>query len=98
MSSKFAYLFLSLILVVILVSCGQRDKYREDYGTIVGASLLVSNRHVGGYGRSNCLLCHNISLNVHQRTGYLTVREDAIAGAKVSGSEYCKKCHGVNGL
>jgi hypothetical protein len=96
MNSKIAYLF--LILVVTLVSCGQRDKYREDYGTLVGASLVVSSKHVGGYGRSKCLLCHNVSLNVHRRAGSLETPEDAIAGAKASGSDYCIKCHTGNGL
>jgi hypothetical protein len=94
MNSKFAYLFLSLILI----SCGQRDKYREDYGTIVGTSLVISSKHVGGYGRSNCPLCHNVSLNVHRRVGSSADPEDVVTKAKARGSEYCLSCHTGNGL
>ena len=87
-----------ICLCLILISCGQRDKYREDYGTLEGASLIVSSKHVGGYGRSQCLLCHNASLNIHRRLGSLENPDDAIAGAKASGSAYCIKCHTGNGL
>lgn len=86
-------------MLLVLISCGQRDKYREDYGTIAGGLLIVSSQHVGGYGRSQCLLCHNAELNIHRR-GQNGLDPNLMAKlAKTNGlSEYCKTCHTGNGL
>lgn len=93
------YLFICSLLIFTLVSCGQKDKYREDYGTIADARLIVSNQHVGGYGRSQCLLCHNAELNIHRR-GQNGLDPNMMAElAKTNGlSAYCKTCHTGNGL
>lgn len=88
------------LLLVLLVSCGNRDKYREDYGVITNTALTVSSKHMGGYGRSQCLLCHNVSLNVHRRAGSLASPDALAAEVRANGVEKTclLKCHTGNGI
>lgn len=88
-----------ILVCLILVSCGQKDKYREDYGVLNDISLSVSSEHMGGYGRTQCLLCHNAELNIHRR-GQNGLDAQAMAeAAKNNGlSQYCLSCHSDNGL
>ena len=85
---------------MILISCGQRDKYREDYGIVAPTQLTVSSKHMGGFARSQCLLCHNISLNVHRRSGASVNGDSLAAEARANGVEATclLKCHTGNGL
>jgi hypothetical protein len=87
-----------IFLCLILMSCGQKDKYREDYGLLASTQLTVSSKHMGGYGRTQCLLCHNASLNIHRRIGAAYPGDTAAQVAKINGVETCLSCHGTNGL
>ena len=88
-----------LFLVSLLASCGQKDKYREDYGIVTDTNLNVFSQHMGGYGRAQCLLCHNAQLNVHRRGANGLNADQMAAAARTGGlSEYCKNCHTGNGL
>jgi hypothetical protein len=89
-----------ILLCMIFVSCGQKDKYREDYGIITNTNLAISSKHMGGYGRSQCLLCHNASLNIHRRIGS-SISSDAINLEVVANgveNTCLLKCHTGNGL
>jgi hypothetical protein len=85
-----------ILLCLILTACGQRDKYRENYGVGTDSQLSVSDKHMGGYGRTQCLLCHNVELNVHRGINSGETPQDAIRGAQAQGSAYCLKCHSDN--
>jgi hypothetical protein len=89
-----------ILFCLIFVSCGQKDKYREDYGIITSTNLAVSSKHMGGYGRSQCLLCHNASLNIHRRVGASITPEAIALDVVANGVENTclLKCHTGNGL
>ena len=89
-----------LILIFILISCGQTEKYREDYGLITNTNLTISSQHMGGYGRSQCLICHNASLNIHRRSGASISPEAINLEIIANGVENTclLKCHTGNGL
>ena len=86
-----------------LFSCHVEDRQREEYGDISsgpgGISLSEIEEHRGGWQKNECLLCHNVNLNVHRDA-------DAAIDVEVlnervrnnSGSRYCITCHGTNGL
>lgn len=99
------YLKLCLILLssLIAVSCGPDSRNRENYGDITqspgGITLIDPNEHAGGYGRSECLMCHHASLNVHRGpNSKISDLDEFIRLVQEKGSAYCLGCHGKNGL
>lgn len=98
-------LFRKITLVALtlwLASCGPSSRDRENYGdlsTSPGAIVLDSEaKHPHGWGRKDCLACHNVNLNVHRRPE-AGIDVDALNReiANNGGSIYCQKCHGTNG-
>jgi hypothetical protein len=103
MRNQSFYLFISFVFALVSTACGPDLRDRENYGDLSsppGAILLNDqNKHSAGWGRSDCLLCHNASLNIHQRPGS-GIDINALNQAIINGGEsvYCLKCHGTNGL
>ena len=68
-AAKFLTSF-ELFSLVLLGACGPDSRDRENYGDITvspgGISLIDPSEHRGGYGRRECLVCHNASLNLHR--------------------------------
>jgi len=79
-------------------ACKVEPRQREDYGDIQSSSegVKMSNieEHRGGWQRNECLVCHNVSLNVHRDIDYETINDNV---RKNEGSKYCLTCHGNNG-
>lgn len=97
---KLIFLFATL---TILASCGPDSRDRENYGDLskpAGAIVLNDpEKHIGGWGRQECLLCHNAALNLHRRPeAYIDV--DVLNEKIRNGGEssYCLTCHGNNGI
>ena len=95
---------LSLLLILLLLgSCSRNGRDRESYGDISGSpggiSLIDPAEHMGGYGRKQCLVCHNADLNIH-RGPYAVINADALnVLIRNNGLEaYCLTCHSDNGL
>jgi hypothetical protein len=94
--------FTLLFLLAALCSCGSKPRDRENYGDLSyppGAIILTAAKHPHGWGRKDCLLCHNIAQNVHRRPGN-GIDADALAKLIMEngGSAYCVNCHGSNGV
>lgn len=95
-------IFIILVLAV-LVGCQSNDRQVEDYGDITtgpgGKNLTIEAEHRGGWGRSDCLLCHQAALNVH-RTSRSVIDPNALNEViwNNGGSKYCLTCHGPNGV
>ena len=90
-----------LALIGFVVACSDPKDY-EDYGDIKnspgGLALSDPDEHRGGWGRSDCLLCHNVEKNIHRRSSS-TVDPDAIADkARQEGTQFCFNCHMGNGV
>lgn len=91
------------IILFFLVSCQGSDRKTENYGDISqspgGKSLVIPEEHQGGWGRSQCLLCHNSSLNIHRNADSLVDAEAINARVQErQDSQYCLSCHGDNGV
>ena len=92
-----------LLLIFMLGSCARNNRDREFYGNIAsgpgGLALVDPEEHVGGYGRPQCLVCHNADLNIH-RGPYSVVNADALnVLVQNNGLEaYCLSCHSDNGI
>lgn len=93
-----------LITALGLGACeGSKDRDLENYGDITaspgGIALTSPDEHVGGWGRKDCLLCHNAALNVHRDKGS-PINVDKLNEAIRNGGEstYCLQCHGPNGI
>jgi hypothetical protein len=59
----------------------------------------MEEEHQGGWGRSNCFLCHNIE-NIHlvNNSSFDAVDVDAIRQKTIDeGLSSCMTCHGTNG-
>jgi len=89
---------------LILVSCGSDTRDRENYGNLQegpgGVKIMSSQEHRGGYGREDCLICHNISLNVHRGPNIFIDPEELNRLYRTNGQQaYCmnEACHGSNG-
>lgn len=91
------------LFFIFVVGCQGDIHDRENYGDLgqnpASIPLSNANQHKGGYGRSDCLLCHNVALNVHRRPGNNidvdTLNEKILNNG---GSQYCITCHTDNGL
>ena len=93
----------SFLLLVLLVSCAKPDHQREDYGDISqgpsGIVLADASEHQGGWGRKDCLTCHNARFNIHRRAG-ANMDVDALNAdilAQPIPTKACMTCHGKNG-
>jgi hypothetical protein len=95
--------FVLILVPLILGSCGSPSRDRENYGDLsspAGAIKLDNpEKHMGGYGRHDCLVCHNAVLNIHRREGANIDIEQLNANIRNGGeSSYCLICHGRNGI
>lgn len=90
-------ILMMVIIALSLLACGNtRD--RENYDPI-SVALTNPNNHVGGWGRSQCLVCHNVNLNVHRGPNSVIDPEALNAAVRAGGEEaYCRTCHTGNGL
>jgi len=94
--------FLSFIFFVALISCGsEADDNGEDFGNILDSPsslVLTEDEHVYGWGRSDCLMCHNIN-NIHlqNRTDVTIDMEEIQDQVAEEGESICMDCHGSNG-
>ncbi len=94
---------LLLVAGVLFSACGSDVRDREGYGDIAtspgGIQLINADEHKGGYGRKDCVLCHNISLNVHRGpTSPIDADElNRVFLSKGGDTTYCMSCHGANG-
>ena len=100
-------LVFNIVLFAIFLStafsCGGGDvREGEDYGNLLDTPsglTLVEEEHIGGWGRSECTMCHNLE-NIHlvNRTG-IPIDIDAIHElALEEGVAGCPACHGENGV
>lgn len=94
---------LLLLSILFLYACDESQRDLEWYGDITngpgGITLINPQEHMGGYGRGQCLVCHNAVLNIH-RGANSVINPDALNQlARDNGEEaYCLTCHGPNGL
>lgn len=91
-----------VLLLLILVSCGHKNPDRENYGDITnspgGIVIINPEEHQGGFGRSQCLLCHNADLNIHRGANSLVDVNTLNELIRQNGlNAYCLNCHGDNG-
>ena len=98
---KMKYCIIGLV-GILLSGCGPDTRDRENYGDLSsppGAIILANpEQHMGGFGRHECLVCHNAVLNIHRRPGAaINVEELNRRISNGRESEYCLTCHGGNG-
>lgn len=92
-----------LFILILLTSCKADPRQLETYSNVVpGVAPTLSNidQHRGGFERNECLLCHNVNLNVH-RSADAQINVDALNSLirANKGSMYCTNCHhGGNGI
>jgi len=92
-----------LFFLFSLASCGGASfNEGEDYGNLLDSPdglTLTEEEHTGGWGRSDCTICHNLE-NIHlvNRTG-IAIDIDAIHDQALGeGEAGCPACHGTNGV
>lgn len=87
-----------------LLSCSREaSRDLENYGDINqspgGIALVTPAEHPSGWGRRECLLCHNAALGIHRGPNSPI---DAAALNEIirqnGGSVFCLSCHGPNGV
>ena len=94
----------TLVLALLVSGCeGSKTRDIENYGDITqttgGIALTTPAEHVGGWGRKDCLLCHNAALNLHRSPGSQIDVNKLNDLIKSNGeSKYCLQCHGPNGV
>ncbi len=95
----FILLFLSCSL---MLNCGDlADDAGENYGNILDSpnSLeLTEGEHIAGWGREDCLMCHNLN-NIHRNNlTDIDLDVEAIQDQTYEqGEGVCMNCHGTNG-
>jgi cytochrome c553 len=87
---------------VLFIHCGSNTRDIENYGDILsspgGMKISGPSEHRGGYGRTACVVCHNIELNVHRGKNSPVNPETLNKDYETKGREaYCMTCHGKNG-
>ena len=92
-----------LLFSLLLGSCSRNGRDREFYGNIAetpgGLALVDPAEHVGGYGRPQCLVCHNADLNIHRGPYSVVNAESLNVLVRNNGLEaYCLGCHSDNGI
>lgn len=91
------------ILFMLGIGCGESPvNSGENYGNLLDSPsglVLTEPEHAGGWGRSDCTLCHNLD-NIHliDRTGVATDVEAIRRQTLEQGSASCPSCHGTNGI
>jgi hypothetical protein len=98
----FSLKFAITLGIIFCTSCETKTRDRENYGDLSQTPRAIilddPERHVGGYGRHECLVCHNAVLNIHRREGSSIDVEELNFRIKNGGeSSYCLICHGRNG-
>lgn len=91
-----------LIFAAVFISaCGDMNNTGENYGNILASPsgiTLTEETHKGGWGRTDCLMCHNVN-NIHlvDRSGtgidVAAIRQQTFDEGEAS----CRGCHGTNG-
>lgn len=94
--------FLFTFGIILTLSCGKKERDVEYYGDLSkkpnGIKLIDASNHYGGYGRNECLLCHNASLNLHKGPdSNINVDELNKKIAAQGEAKFCMTCHGKNG-
>ncbi|MEK7690018.1 MAG: hypothetical protein AAB425_03255 [Bdellovibrionota bacterium] len=95
-----------LFAVAILntAACGSGERDVEYYGDLSltpgGIAITDPAEHRGGYGKRQCLLCHNPEYGLHRsRTSVLDADAlNAVLRASSDPEGICLTCHGPNGL
>lgn len=99
--------FILLLVLLTLVGCGEGIHVRqvEDYGDVVqgpgGIQLVSQSEHAAGWGRRDCLLCHNAVYTLHRNVNSNLDAEAMTQTARSYGESYpvyCLSCHGPNGV
>lgn len=91
-----------VLAVLTFLGCGDDSRDVERYGDITngtgGIVLSDSAEHRGGYGRRQCLVCHNAALNIHRGPNSIINVDELNKAIRDRGEEaYCMTCHGSNG-
>jgi len=91
-----------LLILASLSACGGGENEGEDYGNLLDSPLgliLTEEEHTGGWGRSQCTLCHNLeNIHLENRTGLPLDIDEVHEIALEGGIEVCADCHGTNGV
>lgn len=106
LSRKLKTRIIPLLLSVMLITlsgCGAEvEDFGENYGDLLDSPsglVLTEDEHIYGWGRDDCLTCHNLN-NIHleNRTD-LNIDVEAIQDDTFEDGEAgCSACHGTNGL
>jgi hypothetical protein len=94
---------LFILICLLIINCGSSNRDLEYYGDITnspgGINLVTPSEHKSGWGRRECLLCHNAALGIHRGPDSVIDAEALNEEARNNGgSAYCLTCHGPNGL
>ena len=104
MKKNLGFVISALVLGLSLMGCpDSKQRDLENYGDLPnqpgGIALNSPEQHVGGWGRRDCLLCHNAAFILHRYPGG---QIDAIQLNQLIRanrySQYCLGCHGPNGV
>jgi len=98
-------MLLSLCLAALLMAaCGDNaEPESDDYGNLLASPaglVLVEEEHPTGWGRPDCLGCHEVrKMHVQNRTGVADLDMEAIRDiVRENGEASCVDCHGTNGV
>lgn len=100
---KFMNLLSRFIFILFFLSGCEKERDLENYGDLSttpgGIVIIDPEEHVGGYGREECLVCHQTALNLHRSKGSLIGDVDELNQLiRQNGeSKFCLTCHGSNG-
>jgi hypothetical protein len=112
---RFAVSLPTVALMSLLAACGTDGAMKsEDYGNLLNSPaglIVVEEEHQTGFGRTDCLLCHE-TRNIHtvNRTGLPSCPSDGAPEegcidladvrqlVKDQGQASCPLCHGDNGV
>ncbi len=92
-----------LIFLFLLSACSENHEV-ENYGDINqtpgGITLIDPTEHAGGWGRSECLICHNAGANLHRNVDSVIADVEELNELIRNNGEaqYCLTCHGPNGI
>lgn len=92
---------LLILTLIFLLSCGGENggEYYGDLYSSPEAFTLTESEHAGGWGRSNCFMCHNIE-NIHLKnnSSFSGVDINEVRELTITqGESSCASCHGDNG-
>lgn len=87
--------------VLAILSCGKEERDLENYGDLAkkpNGILIDASNHYGGFGRGECLVCHNASLNLHKGPDSNINADELNKLIATQGeAKFCMTCHGKNG-